>query len=119
MCAVNVYQSMVLLGFALLAPPRERHDTVHVVAHRHAVPAHATITGTVFDSLANQPLANAIVQFVATEKLADVRSVRSGVDGRFAFDSVSPGRYLIEFLHPKSERYFVVYRPPPAIFSLV
>ena len=110
MCAVNVYQSMVLLGFALLAPPRERHDTVHVVAHRHAVPAHATITGTVFDSLANQPLANAIVQFVPTENLADVRSVRSGVDGRFAFDSVSPGRYLIEFLHPKLDS--LLLQPP-------
>ena len=110
MYQANVSHTMALLGLALLCRPSVLSDSAHVVAPRHALPAHATITGTVFDSLANQPLANALVQFVATENLAQVRSVRAGLDGRFAFDSVSPGRYLIEFLHPKLDS--LLLQPP-------
>ena len=110
MYQANVSHTMALLGIALLCRPAVLSDSAHVVAPRHALPAHATISGTVFDSLANQPLANALVQFVATENLVQVRSVRAGLDGRFAFDSVSPGRYLIEFLHPKLDS--LLLQPP-------
>ncbi len=45
---VNVYRSMALLGMSLLCRPCVLSHSAHVVAPRHALPAHATITGTVY-----------------------------------------------------------------------
>ena len=92
--------SRLLLAFAVLSfanagAPRDRAQSSggsHV---------RATIDGMIVDSVAMQPLSRALVQLVARDNPADVRSVRSDSAGLFAFDSVAVGAYLIGFLHPK------------------
>src|SRR5688572_15723633 len=61
----------------------------------------ATISGVVHDSLARAPLADAMVQLVPSDNLErGGRAAATDSLGRFAFDSVADGRYLIGFLHP-------------------
>ena len=74
------------------------------------LPAQGRITGTVFDSLITRaPLRGSVVTLVATGRyaVADDR-------GRFAFDSVLPGRYSIGFMHPVLDS-LDVYVPPIAV----
>ncbi len=73
-------------------------------AQRTAVPrasAGVTVSGVVFDSLANRPLASALVQLVNADSLsaAAPTSVTDSL-GRYEFDGVPAGRYLLGFLHP-------------------
>ncbi|HYW29928.1 MAG TPA: carboxypeptidase regulatory-like domain-containing protein [Gemmatimonas sp.] len=61
----------------------------------------ATVTGVVIDSIAERPLAGALVQLVA----ADTGSRYGGAAvadslGRFEFADVPDGRYMLGFLHP-------------------
>lgn len=64
-------------------------------------PAISTVSGIVFDSLALAPLDGAIVQLVNADSLANAAATAvSDSLGRFLFDSVPPGRYLLGFLHP-------------------
>jgi hypothetical protein len=57
------------------------------------------VAGTVSDSIANAPLAGALVQLVGADGIAFGRATTSGADGRFVFDSVPPGRYQLGFHH--------------------
>ncbi|MES2525175.1 MAG: carboxypeptidase-like regulatory domain-containing protein [Gemmatimonadota bacterium] len=68
------------------------------------------VTGIVFDSVAMRPLAGALVQFAAVDDPTRARSVKSGDDGRFAFDSVPRGVYSIGFFHFRLDS--VVPAPP-------
>ena len=61
----------------------------------------ARVTGLVFDSLTAQPLADALVQLIATNDRARAASARTNARGEFAFDTVATGAYLIGFLHPR------------------
>lgn len=72
---------------------RAQQGTSHV--------AHARVAGVVFDSVSNRPLESATVQLVATRDASRARSTRSAADGRFAFDSVEAGEYLLGFYHPR------------------
>ena len=61
----------------------------------------ATVSGIVYDSLAQAPLTGAAVQLASAD--ADVAFGRTTISdslGRFRFDSVPDGHYLIGFLHP-------------------
>lgn len=61
----------------------------------------ATVTGVVHDSIAHAPLADAIVQLVASDGAArPARSASSDSLGWFRFSDVPDGRYLLGFLHP-------------------
>jgi len=60
---------------------------------------HGSVAGTVYDSVARAPVANAVVQLVAAQNPAVVRSATSDDRGRFAIDSVLPGQYVIGFQH--------------------
>ncbi len=61
----------------------------------------ATVTGVVYDSLGHQPLGGAQVQIVSADPLARFgRVVTADAAGRFAFDSVPRGRYMLGFIHP-------------------
>ncbi|MGQ0647259.1 MAG: carboxypeptidase regulatory-like domain-containing protein [Gemmatimonadaceae bacterium] len=67
------------------------------------VPA-ARVAGFVYDSLARAPLAGAHVQVVpvdATLLAVDRRTTQSDSGGRFVFEDVPAGRYLVGFFHPK------------------
>jgi hypothetical protein len=59
----------------------------------------ARLSGVVFDSLAMRPLARAVVQLVSAREATQARSVETGENGAFAFDSVQAGTYLLGFYH--------------------
>src|SRR5918998_3903341 len=60
------------------------------------------ISGTAYDSTAMRPLAGALVQLVpADQPQARARSAQSDSLGRWALDSVPPGRWLATFFHAR------------------
>ncbi len=63
--------------------------------------AGSTISGVVFDSLAGRPLSDALVQLVNADSLSGAAptTVSDGL-GRYAFEGVRAGRYLLGFMHP-------------------
>ena len=88
------------LGFALALALIPRLGAAQATGAARPA-AHATVAGTVRDSIAGVPLAGAIVQLVASDSVShDVRTATTDSVGRFAFDSVTPGRYMLGFLHP-------------------
>lgn len=68
----------LVLAFGVLAPPAQAQDTSRAVR------------GLVIDAGTAAPIAGA--QIVLVEP---ARSLQTGVDGRFAFDLVPPGRYTL------------------------
>ncbi len=58
------------------------------------------ITGTVYDSIGSRHLSDALIQLVRGDNPAATLSTRSDAEGRYAFDSVSAGTWLIGFYHP-------------------
>ena len=61
----------------------------------------ARVNGQVFDSLARAPLVGAMVQLVASDTANRYgHTVVADALGRFAFDSVPDGSYLLGFYHP-------------------
>ncbi|MBW7932227.1 MAG: carboxypeptidase regulatory-like domain-containing protein [Gemmatimonadaceae bacterium] len=63
--------------------------------------AGGVVTGVVRDSMAHAPIAGAWVQIVPANRPASVaHNARSDSLGRFAFDGLDEGRYLIGFFHP-------------------
>ena len=61
----------------------------------------AAISGVVRDSLANRPLADALVQLAdANAGGAYAKSTNTDSLGRFAFSNIPDGHYLVGFLHP-------------------
>ena len=67
--------------------------------------SHASIAGTVFDSLRGKPLAGARV-FVSGTSHAAV----TGADGSYAIDSVPPGKYLVSIVSPRLDS--LLLEPP-------
>ncbi len=64
-------------------------------------PSAGKVIGAVHDSVANAPIIGAIVQLVSADTLVPFgRTAVSDRVGRFAFDSVPSGRYVIGFYHP-------------------
>ena len=77
-----------------MATNASTHDTP-------ATRAVGSVAGFVYDSIARRPLADAAVQLVdadSTERFG--QTVKSDSLGRFVFDSVPDGRYLLGFFHP-------------------
>jgi len=60
----------------------------------------AQVVGTVYDSVAMRPLAGAVVRLFRAGEPASGRTARSDETGRFAYDSVPAGVWLVSFLHP-------------------
>ena len=69
-------------------------------AQEAAARPHITVVGEVYDSVANRPLANAIVQMVRTNALQAGRSSVTDARGRYRLDSITPGEYFATFFHP-------------------
>jgi hypothetical protein len=63
--------------------------------------ANILLSGTVYDSTMGMPLRTALVQLVHEHTPARVRSVVTDSNGRFHFDSLGAGRYLLGFHHPR------------------
>ena len=60
----------------------------------------AQVFGSVFDSVGMKPLAGAVVRLVRTEDPSIGRTAISDVGGRFAYDSVASGVWLVSYFHP-------------------
>ncbi len=70
------------------------------------------IDGTVRDSLAGRPLAGARIELVpAAARESAGYSAEADADGRFRLDSVSPGRYVIGFAHPRLDSLGLIITP--------
>ena len=81
---------LLFIPLFFLAPNLTAQDTIS-----------ARVSGTVFDSVAMSPLANAFVQLVAVkDAAARSRGAQTDTLGHFSIDSVPVGRYLIGFYHP-------------------
>ena len=92
-------RQLALLAVALLAAVLARNAFAQAPIARAAHAA--TVSGTVFDSIAQQPLAAARVELVNADSVsAPAKVIASDTLGAFRFDSVRPGRYLIGFTHP-------------------
>ena len=59
----------------------------------------ARVSGAVYDSVGRRPLAGALIQLVVLEAAHISRSTRSDSSGRFQFDSVAAGTWLLGFYH--------------------
>ncbi|GJG84907.1 hypothetical protein tb265_00880 [Gemmatimonadetes bacterium T265] len=69
------------------------------------------VSGVVYDSLADAPLARATVQFVSESDRARAYSVETDSLGRYRLRSVLPGRYVAGFLHPDLDALGIELRP--------
>lgn len=73
------------------------------IAAQGAAPSNAggvTVSGTVYDSLAGRPLAEALIQIVNRRNGAKALSATSDAHGDFEITAVPPGSYIIGFFHP-------------------
>jgi len=60
----------------------------------------ASLTGTVYDSVTNSPLAGAEVQLVDVDNRTRAYTVRADSLGRFRIPAMRPGNYAAGFFHP-------------------
>src|SRR5688572_15518540 len=60
---------------------------------------HISVVGLVYDSVANRPLADALVQIVRTTDLRSARSSITDSRGRYRIDSIASGEYFVSFFH--------------------
>lgn len=58
------------------------------------------ISGAVYDSVGRRHLTDAVVQMVRSDRLSESRTVRTGREGAFRFDSVGTGTWLLAFFSP-------------------
>lgn len=66
-----------------------------------SVRRHATLRGSIFDSTANAPLADAEVWLDMSGEAIPVRRTSSDGSGNFRMDSVPPGTYRLTVTHPR------------------
>lgn len=103
---------LALLPFLALALPAEagaqqdngNGDGVH------------TLVGTIYDSLAATPLADAVVQLVARGDAGRVLSTRTDAEGAFQLSDLPGGRYLVGFMHPNLDSLGIEL--PPRLVEL-
>lgn len=90
-----------MLLVALALPAASSVAQVPAGSVRPVPGATARVTGVVFDSVAMRPLGGALVQLVDGASPSRIRTERTNDEGRFAFDSVPRGTYLLGFLHAR------------------
>jgi hypothetical protein len=75
-------------------------STVSFKAMRADTGATGSLSGTVYDSVTNSPLAGAQVQLVNLDDKSKAYTVSADSLGRFHIDGMVPGRYAAGFFHP-------------------
>lgn len=92
---MRVVRTCVLVGLIpAAAQMQERHPEV-------ARAPTSAVAGVVIDGLTEQPLNEASVELVAVTNPSHLRTARTDQAGRFHFDSVPAGQYMIGFEHPR------------------
>ena len=98
-CLVGWTRRLTMLAVAMFGAQLPRNASAQAPVAR--VGPSATVSGVVFDSLAQQPLTAARVELVNADSVsAPAKTIETDTRGNFRFDSVRPGRYLIGFTHP-------------------
>lgn len=69
------------------------------------------VSGVVYDSLSDAPLAGAVVQFVSDADRSRAYSTQTDSLGRYRLTGVLPGRYVAGFLHPDVDALGIELRP--------
>jgi hypothetical protein len=59
-----------------------------------------SIVGSVHDSVGQRPLVGATVQIVLASEMQNAQSATTDERGRYRFNAIVPGEYLITFFHP-------------------
>ena len=72
---------------------------VALFAQEPAAAPRISVVGQVYDSVANRPLPEAVVQIVRTDAIQIARSVVADARGRYRVDSIAPGEYFVSFFH--------------------
>ena len=85
---------------AVIAAPGADVDHVRGIAHDVAG---VTVTGVVFDSVAQAPLAGAMIQMGAEAGDKKVYAATTDSTGAYRIDGVPSGSYLVTFFHPALE----------------
>jgi hypothetical protein len=100
---------LVALGFVVLS-------TLPNAAAAQAAPAPASglssLKGFVLDSVHNAPLAKATISIEGTN-----RSTQTDGEGHYAIDSIPPGEYRIQVVHPILDTLGVTMRTPAYKFA--
>ena len=78
-----------------------------------AADSFAVLIGVVFDSIHGTPLAGATVRLDGKAS----RAARTGANGQFMLDSVAPGEYVLELLHPLLDTLGVSLRTPQVVIA--
>ena len=86
----------------VVAPALTALASTSVEAQQPTAVQSTRVTGVVFDSIANRPLAGAAVQLglLVNGAVQSARVANSDSVGRYAFDSVLVGDYFVTFTHP-------------------
>ncbi len=80
-------------------------------------PAFARVSGSVFDSLAWEPLGGAVVQFVSADDPNRIRSGEADSLGRYEIDSVPVGTYLVGLTHGRLDQLGLGWHVKPVNVS--
>lgn len=107
---IAIFAAIPLLVGAMLALPASsraatlpRVRIAHPARQRADTGETASVTGTVYDSVAHAPLAGADVQLADLDNRARAYTVHADSLGRFRIPAMIPGRYAAGFFHPSLE----------------
>jgi hypothetical protein len=99
----------ILLAVMLASPATSRASTARRAGIARSVRARAdtgetaSVTGTVYDSVTDSPLAGAEVQLVDVDNRTREYTVRADSLGRFRIPAMLPGHYAAGFFHPSTD----------------
>lgn len=103
-CSRSAMRLGAVIALVVLVASAAAARTAGAMQAGSAVPTDSTtpvtVTGTVYDSVARAPLADALVQLVEATRQTRVYNATTDSLGRFTVPSVLPGRYAVGFFHP-------------------
>ena len=106
---MSLLRSLAVLGFViapsslLQAQTSTMSAASRTMADTGSTSAGVTVTGVVFDSVAQAPLAGAMIQMGAEAGDKKVYGATTDSTGAYRIDGVPSGSYLVTFFHPALE----------------
>lgn len=93
---MKIFGTILFLGFSLYA-----------VAQQKRLNGEGVLIGKVLDSKTEKPLEYVSVKLLSKKDSSLVSGVYSEVDGKFSFESIPFGNYLLKFIHNGYETYLL------------
>ncbi len=91
--------------------PPDAAEPAAAVVKPQAAGRTMAVSGLVYDSLSDAPLAGATVQFASDAERTHAYSAQTDSLGRYRIGGLAPGRYVAGFLHPDVDALGVELRP--------